>query len=84
MAQVGFQLTGAELPPGPLTLPQVSFRLFSGGPHLCPKFKASNINLIVNSEVHLAWKDLLHLVRKVFAETENALAKGKGGRGRTN
>lgn len=81
MAQVGFQLTGAELPQGALTLPPVSFRLFSGGPHICPKFRASNINLLVNSEVHLSWKELLHLVRKVFTETENVIAKGKGGRG---
>jgi hypothetical protein len=82
LAQTTFQLTGADLVPGLLTLPPLVFRLFSGGPQLCPKFRASNISLIVNPEVHLGWRELLHVVRKVFTETENVLAKGKGGRGR--
>lgn len=81
MAQVNFQLTGADSPIETMTLPPVVFRLFSGGPQLCPKFRAASVNLIVNENINMTWIELLQAVRKVYTETENVLAKGKGGRG---
>ena len=62
-------------------MPTIVFRLFSGGPHVANKFRPSYIGLIVNKDVSLKWKDILVLVRRVYVETENIIAKGKGGRG---
>lgn len=57
------------------------FRLFAGGPDVCPKFRPASVNLMVNPDCNLSWNELVILVRKVYSETENTIAKGKGGRG---
>lgn len=57
------------------------FRLFAGGPDVCPKFRPTSVNLMVNTDCNLSWNELVILVRKVYSETENIIAKGKGGRG---
>lgn len=79
--QVSYQLTESTDKQPTFERPLVSFRLFSGGPEVAAKFRPASVNLLVNADCSLAWMDIVQLTRRVYLETENVIAKGKGGRG---
>ncbi len=78
--QLTFMLSGVDESDKQPPMPGILFRLFCGGPFVCPKFRPSSVSLFVNEESHLGWRELLLLTRRVYVEVENIIAKGKGGR----